>query len=153
MSEEEIIKTVDNFLDGYRQYNVETGETYIPYKYGEGQKFCYVEDFEAIQGLLDLYNKEKLNSFNLSEQLNKEKEKNKELEKDKKYKDRIIKGLGLNTIPRTINSLNEMIDKYYINKDKIRDLIVERQFELQQEFKEFKDDIRLNTLQEIYYLE
>lgn len=33
-----------------------------------------------IQGLLDLYNKEKLNSFNLSEQLNKEKEKNKELE-------------------------------------------------------------------------
>ena len=66
MSEEEIIKTVDNFLDGYRQYNVETGETYIPYKYGEGQKFCYVEDFEAIQGLLDLYNIEK--------------EKNKELE-------------------------------------------------------------------------
>ena len=66
MSEEEIIKTVDNFLDGYRQYNVKTGETYIPYKHGEGQKFCYVEDFEAIQGLLDLYNKEK--------------EKNKELE-------------------------------------------------------------------------
>ena len=59
LSEEEIIKTVENFLDGYRQYNVETGETYVPYKYGEGQKFCYVEDFEAIQGLLDLYNKEK----------------------------------------------------------------------------------------------
>ena len=32
----------------------------------------------AILGLLDLYNKEKLNSFNLSEQLNKEKEKNKQ---------------------------------------------------------------------------
>ena len=35
---------------------------------------------EAIESLLDLYNKEKLNSLNLSEQLNKEKEKNKELQ-------------------------------------------------------------------------
>lgn len=71
MSEEEIIKTVDNFLDGYRQYNVETGETYIPYKYGEGQKFCYVKDFEAIQGLLDLYNKEKEKNKELFEEYNK----------------------------------------------------------------------------------
>lgn len=35
---------------------------------------------------------------------------------------------------------------------RIRELINERQFELQQEYKDFKDDIRLNTLQEIYYL-
>lgn len=36
--------------------------------------------------------------------------------------------------------------------DKIRSKINERQFELQQEYKDFKDDIRLNTLQEIYYM-
>ena len=47
---------------------------------------------------------------------------------------------------------NEELQKQYISKDKIRDLINERQFELQQEYKDFKDDIRLNTLQEIYYL-
>lgn len=35
---------------------------------------------DMLQALLDLYNKEKLNSFNLSEQLNKEKEKNKKIE-------------------------------------------------------------------------
>ena len=47
---------------------------------------------------------------------------------------------------------NEELQKQYISKDKIRDLINKRQFELQQEYKDFKDDIRLNTLQEIYYL-
>lgn len=47
---------------------------------------------------------------------------------------------------------NEELQKQYISKDKIRELINERQFELQQEYKDFKDDIRLNTLQEIYYL-
>lgn len=36
--------------------------------------------------------------------------------------------------------------------DEIRGKINERQFELQQEYKDFKDDIRLNTLQEIYYM-
>ena len=39
-----------------------------------------------------------------------------------------------------------------VSKDKIRELINERQFELQQEYKDFKDDVRLNTLQEIYYI-
>lgn len=47
---------------------------------------------------------------------------------------------------------NEELQKQYISKDKIRELITERQFKLQQEYKDFKDDIRLNTLQEIYHL-
>lgn len=109
MSEEEIIKTVENFLDGYRQYNVETGETYVPYKYGKGQKFCYVEDFEAIQGLLDLYNKEK--------------EKNKELLEnatvtyfnDEELKESVGNYLGV--------LLKKNIEKDYISKDKIREQI------------------------------
>lgn len=53
--------------------------------------------------------------------------------------------------------INSLIENYetghFIDKDKIRDKINERQFELQQEYKDFKDDIRLNTLQEIYYME
>ena len=51
-----------------------------------------------------------------------------------------------------IKKIRKYIEEKYISKDKIRELINERQFELQQEYKEFKDDIRLNTLQEIYYL-
>ena len=46
---------------------------------------------EYIQGLLDLYTKEKLNSLSLSEQLNKEKEKNKKIEDKIKGKIRIRK--------------------------------------------------------------
>ena len=61
MSEEEIIKNIEDML-----LHAETN----------------LLDYEALalQGLLDLYNKEKLNTLNLSEQLNKEKEKNKKIE-------------------------------------------------------------------------
>lgn len=53
---------------------------------------------------------------------------------------------------KNIKKIKKYIEEKYISKDKIRNLINERQFELQQEYKDFKDDIRLNTLQEIYYL-
>lgn len=36
-----------------------------------------------------------------------------------------------------------------ISKDKIRDKILERQFELQQEYEDFEDDEILNTLEEL----
>lgn len=54
-------------------------------------------DYKAIQGLLDLYEKEKLNNFSLSDKLNKEKEKNKKLEdkiKEILRKDRDCMSLG-----------------------------------------------------------
>lgn len=51
-----------------------------------------------------------------------------------------------------LKKIKKYINKNFVSKDKIRDKILERQFELQQEYKDFEDDIRLNTLQEIYYL-
>ena len=51
-----------------------------------------------------------------------------------------------------IKKIQKYIQEKYISKKSIRELINERQFELQQEYKDFKDDVRLNTLQEIYYL-
>lgn len=51
-----------------------------------------------------------------------------------------------------IEKIQKYIQKNYIDRKEIEELINERQFELQQEYKDFKDDIRLNTLQEIYYL-
>ena len=53
-------------------------------------------------------------------------------------------------IPKVVNP--KAIETNYVSKEVIRDKILERQFELQQEYEDFKDDIRLNTLQEIYYL-
>lgn len=51
-----------------------------------------------------------------------------------------------------IEKIQKYIQKNYIDRKEIEELINERQFELQQEYKDFKDNIRLNTLQEIYYL-
>lgn len=42
--------------------------------------------------------------------------------------------------------------KNSVSKDIIRDKINERQFELQQEYEDFEGDIRLETLQELYYM-
>lgn len=41
------------------------------------------------------------------------------------------------------------IEEHYISKDKIRDLIAERKFELQQEYEDFENDIKLKILQEL----
>ena len=51
-----------------------------------------------------------------------------------------------------IEKIQKYIQENYVNRKEVKELINERQFELQQEYKDFKDDIRLNTLQEIYYL-
>ena len=51
-----------------------------------------------------------------------------------------------------IEKIQKYIQENYVNRKEIKELINERQFELQQEYKDFKNDIRLNTLQEIYYL-
>lgn len=50
-----------------------------------------------------------------------------------------------------IEKIQKYIQENYISRDEVRGLINARQFELQQEYKDFQDDIRLNTLQEIYY--
>ena len=64
MNEEEIINYFKQALNWYRENT--PNRVYV----------LNNKDIEMIQGLLDLYNKEKMNSSNLSEQLNKEKEKN-----------------------------------------------------------------------------
>lgn len=72
--------------------------------------------------------------------------------KNKGYLDVVREKVKANEEVTKLQKENEELQKQYISKDKIRELITERQFKLQQEYKDFKDDIRLNTLQEIYYL-
>lgn len=68
------------------------------------------------------------------------------IQENKKLKEQMGKDLDV----VYIKGIYDERDKW---KNKIRDLITERKFELQQEFKDFKDDTRLNTLQEIYNLQ
>lgn len=127
LSEEEIIIDAKEFINNIKEI-LNEGNNDLTKKVETDFYTLQV----VLQGLLDLYKKEK--------------EKN-------EYKDKIIKGLGLDVIPRTITNFNEMIDKYYTSNDKLKDYFYNkrtyRQFELQQEYKDFKDDIKLNTIDEI----
>lgn len=68
MEEDEILETVEKFLDGQRQYDTKTGETIKPYRYSGSQRFVWVNEYVAIQGLLDLYLKEKKKSRKMYEE-------------------------------------------------------------------------------------
>lgn len=56
--ERKAIERVEQFIDGERQYNTKTGETIIPYEYGESQRFVYKETYYAIQVVLNLIEKQ-----------------------------------------------------------------------------------------------
>lgn len=56
--EKQAIERIEQFIDGERQYNTKTGETIIPYEYGESQRFVYKETYYAIQVVLNLIEKQ-----------------------------------------------------------------------------------------------
>ena len=56
--ERKAIERVELFIDGERQYNTKTGETIIPYEYGESQRFVFKETYYAIQVVLNLIEKQ-----------------------------------------------------------------------------------------------
>lgn len=106
MSQEEAIKILKeiNVVDFYNTYTDSTTD------FSEPRKYC-----DAIETILDLYNKEKETSHFLQSQLDEanaklieEKEKNKELERYKKY----------------YQNERNLLDSY-ISKDKIRTKIKE----------------------------
>lgn len=76
---------------------------------------------QVFRGLLDLYQQEK--------------QKN----------EKLIEG-QVETIEKIL--LPELLKKY-ISKDKIRDKQIKREFELQQEYKDFEDDIEWRTYKEL----
>ena len=81
---------------------------------------------------------------------------NNEIQRDKLERDSRCSGWKIGDVYKHFE-LNQAIKivlqalKNSIPKDIVRQKINEREFELQQEYEDFKDDIRLNTLQELYY--
>lgn len=71
MEEDEILETVEKFLDGQRLYDTKTGETIKPYSYSGSQRFVWGNEYVAIQGLLDLYCKEKARADKLEKDYSK----------------------------------------------------------------------------------
>ena len=112
MSEKEIIEIIEKLQCEYKEQQNDK-------KYNDYTVFKANEYSKGLQGLLDLYNKEKLNTLNLSEQLNKEKEKNKKIEDKIMEQDLMIIGLKEN---RRI-AVEEIQEQYYVSKDKIKEII------------------------------
>ena len=125
LSEEEILDDINFCLEG---------------------EYITREHYEAIQGLLDLYNKEKETSHFLQSELDRanakileEKEKNKELYEDnqKQWAERCKLAMDL-----------DYVDENYINKDKIREFIKEETKEGTYNFKTISSDRLLEFLEE-----
>lgn len=143
MSEDEkkTIDMLEKYITEHKLYNI---------KQSNG-----LED--NIKILLDLYQQEKEKNQKLSEELTvnicngievkvfeemrtelkQEKEKNKKLQ------------IRCKELIKEKQELNTALLYDNISKDKIRDKQIEREFELQQEYKEFKDDIEWKTYNKI----
>ena len=121
--ERKAIERVEQFIDGERQYNTKTGETIIPYEYGESQRFVYKETYYAIQVVLNLIEKQ-----------------SKEIEELKKQ-DLSNSKIIANMSTRHFND-REKIRKYEALQDKIKAKIEELNE------KSFKNDINYT---EFYY--
>lgn len=110
-----------------------------------------------LNGIIDLYNKEKEKNLKLEDltnvlnkkihglyddniQLLKEDENNKRLN---------YRYIECQKVEAEECKSESYIEEHYISKDKIRDLIAERKFELQQEFEDFDEDIVLKVLNEL----
>lgn len=166
MNEEEIIKIIKEYLSKIYIECTKVGAVGIPN-----------EEWYAIQGLLDLYKQEKKEKegiytdyqdlgkeyHKLEEELNKEKEKNEKLEEKIASFEYALSNGEIETVNKFSDVKPTMlvssytygkevvnfIKKNFISKEKIRDKQIEREFELQQEYKDFEDDIEWRTYKEL----
>lgn len=103
----------------------------------------YIEDLtmrETMQGVLDLYQQEKEKNKNLIKQLQEQNIEIQDISKQLREKEEEDIKMRAKFVLSLAN---------YISKDKIRDMKKYREFELQQEYKEFKDDIEWKTYNKI----
>lgn len=61
----------------------------------------------------------------------------------------VIKDLGLTEDLIIADEMVQEIKQKYISKDKIKDRQMQREFELQQEYKDFEDDVEWNVYQKL----
>ena len=71
------------------------------------------------------------------------------IEYEKENREKIYKADELIKIQETVLKELKRLQEETIEKDKIREKIEERKFKLQQEYRNFEDDIELNILKEL----
>lgn len=149
---EEDIQILEEFIDGLRQYNTETGKDIKPTQFGEGQRYVYSNVYYAIDHILSDYKKVLKENEYMHNELDKQQTTiNKYARENEEYS----KQLDL-----------DYVDKNYISKKKIEDTIEELKGKLEDISRrreksktkeeetvlwclEIRTDERIKTLQEL----
>lgn len=149
---EEDIQILEEFIDGLRQYNTETGKDIKPTQFGEGQRYVYSNVYYAIDHILSDYKKVLKENEYMHNELDKQQT---TINKHAKENEEYSKQLDL-----------DYVDKNYVSKKKIEDTIEELKGKLEDISKrreksktkeeetvlwclEIRTDERIKTLQEL----
>lgn len=149
---EEDIQILEEFIDGLRQYNTETGKDIKPTQFGEGQRYVYSNVYYAIDHILSDYKKVLKENEYMHNELDKQQT---TINKYAKENEEYSKQLDL-----------DYVDKNYVSKKKIEDTIEELKGKLEDVSKrreksktkeeetvlwclEIRTDERIKTLQEL----
>ena len=149
---EEDIQILEEFIDGLRQYNTETGKDIKPTQFGEGQRYVYSNVYYAIDHILSDYKKVLKENEYMHNELDKQQT---TINKYAKENEEYSKQLDL-----------DYVDKNYIPKQKVKDEIEELKGKLEDISKqreksktkeeetvlwclEIRTDERIKTLQEL----
>jgi len=149
---EEDIQILEEFIDGLRQYNTETGKDIKPTQFGEGQRYVYSNVYYAIDHILSDYKKVLKENEYMHNELDKQQT---TINKYAKENEEYSKQLDL-----------DYVDKNYVSKKKIEDTIEELKGKLEDISKrreksktkeeetvlwclEIRIDERIKTLQEL----
>ena len=108
---EEDIQILEEFIDGLRQYNTETGKDIKPTQFGEGQRYVYSNVYYAIDHILSDYKKVLKENEYMHNELDKQQT---TINKYAKENEEYSKQLDL-----------DYVDKNYVSKKKIEDTIEE----------------------------
>lgn len=149
---EEDIQILEEFIDGLRQYNTETGKDIKPTQFREGQRYVYSNVYYAIDHILSDYKKVLKENEYMHNELDKQQT---TINKYAKENEEYSKQLDLDYVDKNYISKQKIKDEIEELKGKLEDISRRREKSKTKEEKtvlwclEIRTDERIKTLQEL----
>lgn len=149
---EEDIQILEEFIDGLRQYNTETGKNIKPTQFREGQRYVYSNVYYAIDHILSDYKKVLKENEYMHNELDKQQT---TINKYAKENEEYSKQLDLDYVDKNYISKQKIKDEIEELKGKLEDISKRREKSKTKEEKtvlwclEIRTDERIKTLQEL----
>ena len=149
---EEDIQILEEFIDGLRQYNTETGKDIKPTQFREGQRYVYSNVYYAIDHILSDYKKVLKENEYMHNELDKQQT---TINKYAKENEEYSKQLDLDYVDKNYISKQKIKDEIEELKGKLEDISKRREKSKTKEEKtvlwclEIRTDERIKTLQEL----